>query len=100
MLNFQRLFEAIPGLYIVYDLNFVIVGGSDAYFQATLTQREAVVGRHLFEVFPDNPDDPKADGVRNLRASLENVLKYRKPHTLAVQKYDVRRPEADGGGFE
>ncbi|HEY9631603.1 MAG TPA: ATP-binding protein [Coleofasciculaceae cyanobacterium] len=100
MLNFQRLFESIPGLYIIYDLDFVIVGGSDAYFQATLTKREEVVGRHLFEVFPDNPDDPNADGVRNLRTSLENVLKYGKPHTMAVQKYDVRRPEAEGGGFE
>jgi PAS domain S-box-containing protein len=100
MLNFQRLFESLPGLFIIYDLDFVIVGGSDAYFQSTLTKREEVVGRHLFEVFPDNPDDPNADGVRNLRASLESVLKYRKPHTMAVQKYDIRRPDSVGGGFE
>lgn len=100
MLNFQTLFESIPGLYIVYSLDFVIVGGSDAYFQATKTKREEVVGRHLFEVFPDNPDDPNANGVQNLRASLESVLKHRKPHTMAVQKYDIRRPESEGGGFE
>ncbi|WP_228058470.1 PAS domain-containing sensor histidine kinase [Nostoc sp. LEGE 12447] len=100
MLNFQTLFESIPGLYIVYSLDFVIVGGSDAYFRATKTKREEVVGRHLFEVFPDNPDDPKANGVRNLRASLESVLKHRQPHTMVVQKYDIRRPESEGGGFE
>ncbi|HEY9725111.1 MAG TPA: ATP-binding protein, partial [Chroococcales cyanobacterium] len=100
MLNFQRLFESIPGLFIIYDLDFVIVAGSDAYFQATLTKREEVVGRYLFEVFPENPDAPNADGVRNLRASLESVLKYRKPHTMAVQKYDIRRPDSVGGGFE
>ncbi|MEH1834400.1 MAG: response regulator [Nostoc sp.] len=100
MLNFQTLFESIPGLYIVYSLDFVIVGGSDAYFRATKTKREEVVGRSLFEVFPDNPDDPNATGVRNLRASLSSVLKYRKPHTMAVQKYDIRRPESEGGGFE
>ncbi|MDZ8069345.1 MAG: ATP-binding protein [Nostoc sp. DedQUE08] len=100
MLNFQTLFESIPGLYIVYSLDLVIVAGSDAYFRATKTKREEVVGRHLFEVFPDNPDDPNATGVRNLRASLENVLKYRQPQTMAVQKYDIRRPESEGGGFE
>ncbi len=100
MLNFQNLFESIPGLYIVYSLDFVIVGGSDAYFRATKTKREEVVGRHLFEVFPDNPDDPNANGVRNLRASLESVLKHRQPHTMVVQKYDIRRPESEGGGFE
>ncbi|MEH2166914.1 MAG: ATP-binding protein [Nostoc sp.] len=100
MLNFQTLFESIPGLYIVYSLDLVIVGGSDAYFRATKTKREDVVGRHLFEVFPDNPDDPNATGVRNLRASLESVLKHQKPDTMAVQKYDIRRPESEGGGFE
>lgn len=100
MLNFQTLFESIPGLYIVYSLDFVIVGGSDAYFRATMTKREEVVGRDLFEVFPDNPDDPNANGVRNLRASLESVLKHRQPHTMAVQKYNIRRPSSEGGGFE
>lgn len=100
MLDFQRLFESLPDLYTIYDLDLTIVGGSDAYFQATMTQREAVVGRHLFEVFPDNPDDPNADGVRNLRASLDFVLRKQKPHTMAAQRYDIRRPESEGGEFE
>jgi len=38
------------------------------------TRREAIVGRHMFDVFPDNPADVGATGVRNLRASLERVL--------------------------
>ncbi|MEH2251240.1 response regulator [Nostoc sp.] len=100
MLNFQTLFESIPGLYIVYSLDFVILGGSDAYFWAMKTKREEVVGRSLFEVFPDNPDDPNANGVQNLRASLLSVLKHRQPHTIAVHKYDIRRPQLEGGGFE
>ncbi|MEH2091808.1 PAS domain S-box protein [Nostoc sp.] len=100
MLNFQTLFESIPGLYIVYSLDLIIVAGSDAYFQTTKTKREEVVGQHLFEVFPDNPDDPNATGVQNLRASLESVLKHRQPHTIAMQKYDIPRPESEGGGFE
>src|SRR2546428_7515922 len=36
------------------------------------------LGRGIFDVFPDNPDDPAADGVRNLRASLERVLAHRR----------------------
>ena len=38
--------------------------------------------------------------VANLRASLERVLAQRRPDAMAVQKYDIRRPEAEGGGFE
>jgi two-component system cell cycle sensor histidine kinase/response regulator CckA len=65
-----------------------------------MTQRDEVLGRGVFSVFPDNPDDPTATGVSNLRASLERVLQFRVPDTMAVQKYDIRRPESDGGGFE
>jgi signal transduction histidine kinase/AmiR/NasT family two-component response regulator len=38
--------------------------------------------------------------VNNLRRSLERVRDHRVPDTMAVQKYDIRRPDADGGGFE
>ena len=98
--DFRLLFESSPSLYLVLSRDFQIVAVSDAYLRATLVSRKNVLGRHLFEVFPDNPDDPKADGVRNLRASLDRVLALRKPDTMAVQKYDIRRPESEGGGFE
>lgn len=98
--DFRLLFESAPALYLVLDRDFQIVAVSDAYLAATMTRREAIVGRSLFEVFPDNPQDPDATGTRNLRASLHTVLRTGKPHTMAVQKYDIRRPEAKGGGFE
>ncbi len=78
----------------------LIVAVSDAYLAATMTRREAIIGRHLFDVFPDNPDDPQATGVSNLRASLQRVMELRKPDAMAVQKYDIRRPEGHGGGFQ
>jgi len=96
--NFQLLFESVPGLFLVLLPDFTITAVSDAYLQATLTRREQIVGRHLFDVFPDNPDDPNADGVANLRRSLERVLETRMPDAMAMQKYDVPRP--DGTGFE
>lgn len=93
----QSLFESLPGLYLVLTPEFVIVSVSDAYLKATMTTREGIVGRGIFEVFPDNPEDPAADGVRNLRASLERVRRFSTPDTMAIQKYDVRRPD---GTFE
>jgi signal transduction histidine kinase/ActR/RegA family two-component response regulator len=82
------------------DPDFIILGASDSYLRATLTEREKIVGRGLFEVFPDNPDDPHATGTSNLRASLERVLAGKASDAMAVQKYDIRRPESEGGGFE
>src|SRR3989442_8402952 len=98
--DFQALFESEPGLYLVLTPTLTIVAVSAAYLKATMTKREEILGRGLFEVLPDNPDDPTATGVRNLKASLDRVLTHRVPDTMAVQKYDIRRPESEGGGFE
>ncbi|HEX8434471.1 PAS domain S-box protein [Archangium sp.] len=98
--TFRRLFEAIPGQYLVLDPHLTIVAVSDAYLHAVMARREDLLGQYLFEVFPDNPGDPQARGVENLRASLTRVLATRVADTMAVQKYDVRRPVSAGGGFE
>jgi PAS domain S-box-containing protein len=95
--DFKALFESAPGSYLVLTPDLTIVAVSDAYLRSTMTERDEIVGRGLFEVFPDNPDDPAASGERNLRTSLERVLRERVPDTMAVQKYDIRRPD---GGFE
>jgi PAS domain S-box-containing protein len=98
--DFRKLFESAPGLYLVLTPELTIVAVSDAYLRATMTKREEILGQGLFEVFPDNPADTGATGVRNLRASLERVLRERAPDAMAVQKYDIQRPESEGGGFE
>jgi PAS domain S-box-containing protein len=98
-IDYQKIFESAPALFLLLDADgsFGILDASDAYLRATYTERDAIVGRSLFEVFPDNPEDPKATGVTNLCASLKRVLADGRPDTMAVQKYDVRRPT---GGFE
>ncbi len=80
--------------------DLTIAAASDAYLEATNTRRENLLGRPLFEVFPDNPDDPGASGVRNLRASLRRVAATRMGDSMPLQKYDIPRPAEAGGGFE
>lgn len=96
-INFKSLFESAPGLYLILLPDLRIVAVSDSYLTATMTKRENILGKGLFDVFPDNPDDPTADGVSNLRASLNSVLKNKEVHTMPVQKYDIRRQD---GTFE
>jgi len=98
--DFQTLFESAPGAYLVLTPTLVIGAVSEAYLQATMTRREEILGRHLFDVFPDNPGDATATGMSNLQASLARVLQRRAPDAMAVQKYDIRRPDSEGGGFE
>ena len=99
-LDFRALFESSPGLYLVLTPDFTIAAVSDAYLSATMTRREEIIGRGLFEIFPDDPSDPKASGEDNRRASLGRVLALKRPDAMAVKKYDIPRSESEGGGFE
>ncbi len=99
-LDFRRLFESAPARYLVLSPDLTITGVTNAYAAVTMQTREAIIGRPLFEVFPDNPDDPNADGVRNLRRSLDRVRREKVVDTMTIQRYDIRRPDSEGGGFE
>ena len=99
-LEYREIFQSSPGNYLLLSPDLTIVGVTNAYLRATMTRRDDIVGRGLFDVFPDNPSDPYASGVRNLKASLTRVLDHKQPDRMALQKYDIRRPESEGDGFE
>lgn len=96
-IDFQRLFEASPEVLLVLlpdTPRFTMVAATETRLRVTHTTHESI-GKGLFEVFPDNPDDAGANGTSNLRGSLERVLATRAPDTMAVQKYDIRGPDGD-----
>ncbi len=99
-LDYRRLFAASPTPLLVLAPDaprFTIKEANDAYLAATMRTRDALIGRGMFEAFPDNPDDTGATGVANLRASLERALATKRPDAMRVQRYDIPCPE---GGFE
>jgi PAS domain-containing protein len=98
--DFEALFAACPNPYLILDPDLVIVAVNDAYCRATMTKRDEILGRGVFDVFPDNPDDRETTGTGNLHASLMRVLEYGRPDAMAVQKYDIRKPASQGGAFE
>jgi PAS domain S-box-containing protein len=98
--NFQSLFEATAGAYLVLQpKDYEIVAASDAYLHATSTNR-GIIGRKLFEVFPDAPGDSTADGVRNLAASLKRVEANRCADAMDVQRYPIQVASAEGSTWE
>jgi hypothetical protein len=64
-----------------------------------MTWRNEIRGAQVFDVFPDNASQPKADGIRNLHASLARVLSSGRPDTLDIQKYDVRDQVSKEGSW-
>ena len=94
-INFEALFSASPNPYVLLRPSFEIAGMNDAYLQVTMRTREELVGRNLFDAFPSDPDSP---GYRQLRASLERVLREKVKDHLPLIQYDIPLPE--GQGFE
>ncbi|MFI5806137.1 ATP-binding protein [Streptomyces sp. NPDC051561] len=95
--DYRQLFDALLSPLLLLRPDFVIVDVNQAYLSATSTSGSDIVGRSIFDVFPDNPSDPTADGVVNLRRSLETVVATGRPDTMSIQRYDI--PSDDGTGF-
>lgn len=85
------LIDPRPGLVIV-DVN-------PSYAAATGVTPADIAGRPLFAAFPERGDDPEANGVANLYASLRRVAETGASETMPVQRYDTRAPE-DGAWVE
>lgn len=94
-----QLKPSASALYIVLLPDLTIVDASDEYRRTTLLWNEPIHGRDMFDVFPDNPNDPAASGVRQLRESLAAVLRTGNEQHMPVHNYDVRDHVADEGGW-
>lgn len=86
-INFKALFEEAPGLILVLNPNFTILAISDAYVEATYTKREDLVGKYFFDVFQDTKN---TTAVAETKASLEYVLKNKKPHVIPMLRMEIK----------
>jgi hypothetical protein len=97
---FRDLIEnaALPSMIIDPRAGLHIVDINESYAAATLTRRGQAAGGKLFDVFPDNPELPDADGVGNLFESIQKASQTGRIHTMPVQRYDVQ--DASGAFVE
>ncbi|GAA2145125.1 PP2C family protein-serine/threonine phosphatase [Glycomyces algeriensis] len=84
-LDYVALFAATPTPCVVVSRDFVVVAANPAYMEATGMGRDDLIGRPIFEVFPD----PEASGERNVRTSLNWVMETGRRHSMALLHYDV-----------
>ncbi|MFJ4468623.1 PP2C family protein-serine/threonine phosphatase [Streptomyces sp. NPDC089424] len=88
-IDYGAVFRALPGMVALLTPDLVFADANKEFLRMSGRRREDVVGRYLFDVFPDNPGDPEATGMRNLEASLRRVLATGERDTMALQRYDV-----------
>ncbi|PBC67592.1 LOW QUALITY PROTEIN: serine phosphatase RsbU (regulator of sigma subunit) [Streptomyces sp. TLI_235] len=96
MIDYRAVFQALPGMVALLTPELVYADANEEFVRLSGRTRDQLVGRYLFDVFPDNPNDPEATGARNLEASLRRVLETGERDTMALQRYDVESPERPG----
>lgn len=93
---YQAVFHSSPVGEYLLSPDAIILDVNDSFLQTACRTREELIGKQVFEVFPDNPDDTNDTGVAALRKSLARVVASGKPDTLAVQRYPILMTQPDG----
>ncbi|MGX7728052.1 ANTAR domain-containing protein [Rhodococcus sp. 2H158] len=84
--------EASATPHMLLDTDLRIRAVNTALEKVALRERDDLLGRYVYEAFPDNPGDPDASGTRNLATSLERAMRSRRTHNMWVQRYDIADP--------
>ncbi|MFC9927791.1 PP2C family protein-serine/threonine phosphatase [Streptomyces sp. NPDC127190] len=95
-IDYRAVFGALPGMVALLTPDLVYLDANEDFLRHSGRAREDLIGRYLFDVFPDNPADAGASGARNLEASLRRVLATGERDTMALQRYDVESRERPG----
>ncbi|WP_020123364.1 PP2C family protein-serine/threonine phosphatase [Streptomyces canus] len=94
--DYAAVFQALPGMVALLTPELVYADVNEEFLRMAGRGREEVVGRYLFDVFPDNPNEPASTGMRNLAASLRRVVETGERDAMALQRYDVEVPGRPG----
>jgi PAS domain S-box-containing protein len=92
-----RIFNALPESYVVVDPAGVVVAATDSFLASTGTTRERLLGMDIVEAFPDNPDDPEANGTVVLRNGIDSVVESGESAEIPPVRYDMEQAD---GSFE
>lgn len=84
-----EVFRLSPNAYMVLDRELRYVAANETYLRLTASTLDQLLGKHLFELFPNDPDDPNNASARMLRDSFERVLRTGQVDVLALIPYRV-----------
>lgn len=91
-----QLFKAFPLPSVLLKVDapkFTIIAVNSALLAVSQKSSESeLLGKGLFEVFPDNPNDANANGVNNLSTSLVKTITTGTIQEMPRQKYDIPVP--------
>jgi PAS domain-containing protein len=95
-IDYAAVYRQLPVPVLLLTPEFAVADVNQAFVRTTGRAREELLGRNIFDAFPENPSDPNATGVRNSNASLHRVLATGEPGAIEFQKHDAEVPGSPG----
>ncbi|GAA4004488.1 SpoIIE family protein phosphatase [Streptomyces sp. NBC_01352] len=95
-IDYAAVFRALPGMVALLTPDLVYADANDDFVRLAGRTREQLLGRYIFDVFPENPNDPAAAGMRETRESMLRVVATGERDTMALLRYDIQDPERPG----
>ncbi|WDF44542.1 SpoIIE family protein phosphatase [Streptomyces sp. T12] len=99
-IDYEAVFQGLPGMVALLSPELVYADANEDFQRLSGRSRAQLVGRYIFDVFPDNPNDPTATGMRDVQASMLRVVATGERDTMALQRYDVEDPTRPGEWVE
>ncbi|WP_423147845.1 ATP-binding protein [Rubrolithibacter danxiaensis] len=99
--SFEKIFDLSEALFLILEPDppvFTILEVNEAYLKATNHKRDDLLGKGVFEIYPDDPNHTETRNIGTLRQSLYTVLKSKKSDKLKPQRFDM--PVTGTGIFE
>ena len=99
--DFEALFNVSPYPYLLLSApDLTIIGANAAYLRSTGRTAEDIVGKHVFQAFPENPADPESTSIRDVRDSIERAIATKLPDTTPFLRYAVPHKTSEGRVFQ
>lgn len=95
-IDYQEVFRTMPGATALLTPEGVILDVNEDFVEASGRSRAQLLGRNLFDAFPQNPGDPGVLGPGQLRESLEVVITSGERDVMMPLRYDVEDPGRPG----
>ncbi|HEU4853451.1 MAG TPA: PAS domain-containing protein [Telluria sp.] len=98
--DYISLFRASPYPYLVMDPDLKVIGANGTYLRSVQRTEDEIVGKYVFDAFPENPNDPRSTNVAEVKASIARAFAKGQPDTPPFLRYAVPVQTPDGEGFE
>ncbi|HET7356166.1 MAG TPA: ANTAR domain-containing protein [Nocardioidaceae bacterium] len=90
------VFLSLPSPILLLNRDFTIAAANRSYLRTTGRCAGDLVGRNVFDAFPESPASKEAGTTADFASSVDRVCRTQRPHRLSGIRFDVPDPDRPG----